>query len=305
MSKQHPSPEPPRLLSEPWPAGQIQLLGCVRHQTSVFAKGICSQETSLRGPLWSLMCCWSEPTHSHWDALWEMFSLSHVPSPSLHLNPLFLPLPLSPSSSPSLISLSLSLCASLALFTASTLLSFLPLWLFAPLLSLSSNPPSHFSNPPEHLHCNTLSVSHTPRGGVQLVHYVSWVFLRLMENTQNASAFHHSTGKRETLSPHIASVRESFYRQAAAGSSFSSLFSLTGSCSVGPLRTGSGSGWFNDICAINVNKSAEIHDFLSNSCCGEDIKKLIFSVFRSGWAESYFKKWWCRNTPWHINWRYD
>lgn len=109
-----------------------------------------------------------------------------------------------------------------------------------------------------------------------------------MENTQNASAFHHSTGKRETLSPHIASVRESFYQQAAAGSSFSSLFSLTGSRSVGLSRTGSGSGGFNDSCVININKSAEIHDVLSNSCSGEDIQKLFFSVFMSSWAESHF-----------------
>lgn len=45
-------------------------------------------------------------------------------------------------------------------------------------------PQSHSFNSQEHLHCNTFAVSHTPRKGVQLVHYVSWVFLSLMENTQ-------------------------------------------------------------------------------------------------------------------------
>lgn len=56
----------------------------VRNQTSVFTEGIGSQEASLHGPLWSLMYCWSEPTHS------EMRSLSHVslPQPLLCL---FLP----------------------------------------------------------------------------------------------------------------------------------------------------------------------------------------------------------------------
>lgn len=57
---------------------------------------------------------------------------------------------------------------------------------------------------------------------------------------------------------------------------------------MGLSRTGSGSGGFNDSCVININKSAEIHDVLSNSCRGEDIQKLFFSVFMSSWAESHF-----------------
>lgn len=65
------------------------------------------------------------------------------------------------------------------------------------------------------------SPSHTLQGEVFNWYITSLgYFSRLMENTQNALAFHHSTGKRETLSPHIASVRGSFYQQAAAASSF-------------------------------------------------------------------------------------
>lgn len=146
--------------------------------------------------------------------------LPHVPLPSRRLAP-------SPASFSHFISISflssldLSLSLSLPLSTTHTLLSFsLSMTFLSSTLSFFL-PPSHPSDSPEHLHCNTLTVSHTPRGGVQLVHYVSWVFLRLMENTQNASAVHHSTGKGETLSPHIASVRESFYQQAAAARSFS------------------------------------------------------------------------------------
>lgn len=72
------SPEPLWLLSEPWPAGQTQLLGCVRNQTSVFAGGIESQKASLHGSPWSLTCSYFEPTNSHQDALWEMLFLSAV-----------------------------------------------------------------------------------------------------------------------------------------------------------------------------------------------------------------------------------
>lgn len=127
VSKQPLSPELLWLLSEPWPAGQIQLLGCVRNQTSVFAEGSVSQEASLHGPLWSLMCCCSEPTHSHWDALWEMFSLSAAFSRTISLSlaqPLLcLCLPLHFYRFP-LVPWSFSLSASLALSTTLTLLSF-------------------------------------------------------------------------------------------------------------------------------------------------------------------------------------
>lgn len=78
MSNQPSSPEPLWLLSEPWPAGQTQLLGCVRNQTSVFAGGIESQKASLHGLPWSLTCSYFEPTNSHQDALWEMLFLSAV-----------------------------------------------------------------------------------------------------------------------------------------------------------------------------------------------------------------------------------
>lgn len=188
-------PEPLWLLSEPRPAGQTRLLGCVRNQTSVFAEGIVSQEASLHGPLWSPTCCYFEPTNSHQDALWEMLFLSAVvltyhfslagSTPSLLLFPDLISV-----SSPPLISLSLSLVHLLFFFYlphAIVFLSFLRLLLA----------PSHSSSSPKHLHCNTLT--QTPRGGVQLVHYVSWVFVRLMENTQNALAFHHSTGKRNSV----------------------------------------------------------------------------------------------------------
>lgn len=199
MSNQPSSPEPLWLLSEPWPAGQTQLLGCVRNQTSVFAGGIESQKASLHGSPWSLTCSYFEPTNSHQDALWDVISLccaAYMPFLSCWLNPL------SPSLSPDLISVSSPLLISFSLwfscsfffFTTFILLSF-SLYFFLPLFL----PTSHSSNSPKHLHCNTLRVSQTPRGGVQLVHYVSWVFVRLMENTQNALAFHHSTGKRNSV----------------------------------------------------------------------------------------------------------
>lgn len=164
----------------------------VRNQTSVFTEGIGSQEASLHGPLWSLMYCWSEPTHSEMRplSLSSCFLTSHClnplplpPSSTSFLSFLSLPLLLHSPLSPSCLSLSMTFFSS-----SSSAFSFFP-------------PQSHSFNSQEHLHCNTLAFSHALRGGVQLVHYVSRVFLTLMENTQNALAFHHSTGKGETLSP--------------------------------------------------------------------------------------------------------
>lgn len=143
------------------------------------------------------MCCCSEPTHSHPDALWELFSLSAAFSCTISLS-LLQPLPCLPPPSPFISTHFLS-----SLYPSLPLLLFLPLShislrLFSPLPFFL--PVFHSSNSPEHLHCNPLTISHTPRGGVQLVHYVSWAFLRLMENTQNALAFHHSTSKRNSQS---------------------------------------------------------------------------------------------------------
>lgn len=164
-----------------WSVGQIRAMGCVRKSNISF----CGRHREPRSfspqspvePNVLLL-----PTNT---LTLRCFLLS-LP---LHLFPL---LPLISSSSPPLS----------------------PSCLSPRLLSLSLS--SSLTSSPEHLHCNTLTISHTPRGGVQLVHYVSGVFLRLMENTQNASAFHHSSAKRETRS-----VRESFTQQAAAVNSFS------------------------------------------------------------------------------------
>lgn len=137
-----------------------------------FTEGILFLEAFLRTPLRSLMDWWLDPAHSHRDALRVRFSLAQALCS-------FLARPRSPALQSTFNSSSVSDCSAPSFFL----------------------PNSYSSNSPEHLHCNTLTVSHTPEGHVQLVHYVSWVVLRLMENTRNALVFHHfPRGKRNSQS---------------------------------------------------------------------------------------------------------
>lgn len=146
VSKQYPSPEPHWLLSEPWTVDQIQVLGCVWKQMSVFVESISSQEASLHSPMWSLTCRFSEPTH--WNPVRDVFSLllSSVTS-SLSLSPLTLFFSLSLFPSP-LIPWSLSQSVPLAL----------SLRLFSPLLSFSLTP---ISAPLQNTNIAIHSLSHT------------------------------------------------------------------------------------------------------------------------------------------------
>lgn len=138
---------------------------------------------------------WAETLRA---SLRDVFSLllSHVPFLSSGLSPCSFSLSLSPSSASSLL--------------PSCLPDFSPLP--SPL-----RPPPRSSDSTEHLHCSTLSVSDTLRGGVPLLHYVSWVFLRLMENTQNAQAPSFLWWKRNSLSKYRLH-KGKFLQQPAEGS---------------------------------------------------------------------------------------
>lgn len=214
-----PSPEPLWLLSEPWPLGALAKCDCwVMLESNVSFRGKASPAKKLHSTLPRGVWCaaaLNRCTHTEMLSvscfLSNIVFLSHCPL-SLCFSLFFSLFTISFFS----LCLSRSLCCCLSLplafpyFLIPCLFTTQPLSLFL-WLSLSL-PPSLFSPSlsPAHLHCDTLAASHTPGEGVQLVHYVSRVFLRVMENTQDALAFHHSTGKRETLSPHLASIRETF-----------------------------------------------------------------------------------------------
>lgn len=176
VSERPPSPEPVWTLSEP----RIQLLGLCAESNFSFHV---SSPASDHVPQWSLMHMQRCLLTSQWP-----------PTP--------------------LLCLLLPLLPPLASFTTLTLLSFSHDFFSLPPLRLSFLPASiSFLQLSRTRTLQYTAASRALQGGVQLVHYVSRGFLTLMENTQNALAFHHSTGIGETLSSHIASVRESFYNK--------------------------------------------------------------------------------------------